>query len=118
MALALVATGGHPQPSADDFCCTVGGYSSPLPNPEAASGPGPAADWQSVCGPKVNSSTAGMCRIIYLEAFSQLVASGRLSTKHSIGLRRRRMDGADPKDMRYFTQEEATAKVLQRVRNP
>src|SRR5262245_33591286 len=70
MALALVATRGHAQPSAGHFCCPVGGYSGPLPDPRAASGPCYAAEWQPVCGSGGRHTNTGQCRINYLEAFS------------------------------------------------
>src|SRR5688572_14068749 len=72
MALALVATGSHPQPSAGHFCCTVGGCSCPLPDSGAASGPCTTANWQPICGPGSRRANSGQCRMIYLEAFSPL----------------------------------------------
>src|SRR5262249_52010514 len=72
-----VATGGHAQPSAGDLCCTVGRYSKPLSDLEAASRPRPTADWESVCGSGASSPTTSLCRMIYLEAFSSLGLRGR-----------------------------------------
>jgi hypothetical protein len=69
-ALALVALSGHAQPSAGDLCGPVGGYSEPLSDLEAASRSRPTADWESVGGLGTRSPTAGLCRMIYLEAFS------------------------------------------------
>src|SRR5688572_14157414 len=80
MALALVATGSHPQPSAGHFCCTVGGCSCPLPDSGAASGPCTTANWQPICGPGSRRANSGQCRMIYLEAFSKGIVQEPPST--------------------------------------
>src|SRR5262245_18174256 len=72
MALALVATRGHAQPSAGHLYGPVGGYRGPLPDPRAASRPCPAADWQPVCGSGGRHANTGQCRINYLEACREL----------------------------------------------
>ena len=82
VALALVATRGHAQPSAADRCRFTEGYRRPLPDPGAASRPRPTAAWEPICRRGTRSPTAALGRLIYLEALRmKIVLNTRPSSR-------------------------------------